>query len=138
MGSSSFSSTVTQDNRTAVTDGATGISHVSGSTTSLAPLSNLWTGGGNLDINLTDGGSVAEALGFAKSAMSQAIGLVIDQGKSAQSAASQIQDTAFSALQEAANKASDANTDNVMKMGKWLLIAAAVVGVAWYWKKGRK
>lgn len=136
MGSYSQSITTTQDNRLAVTENGLGLSNISASNTALAPLSNLLTGGGDLDIRMMDGGSVAESFNFAKSVMSQAMGAVIDQGKLSNSQASQIQDNAYAALQDAANKTSDANTDNVMKIGKWLLIAAAVVGAAWYWKKG--
>lgn len=136
MGSYSQSSTVTQDNRLAVTESGVGVSNVGGTTNAaFAPLSNLNLATG-ATLQVTDGGLGGAAFDFAKSAMSQAISAVIDQGKLSNAQANQIQDNAYAALQDAANKTSDANTDNVMKIGKWLLIAAAAVGVAWYWKKG--
>lgn len=139
MGSSSQANTNAVDNRQALTDTAVGYSAYggSGNQAAFAPLSNLRSGR-DLTINSLDGGAIDQSFEFAKSTMSQALAGIMDTSKAAQASADRIQDTAYSALQEAADKTAAAGNDSLMQAGKGLLLVIALLGIAYFWNKRGK
>jgi len=136
MGSVSQANQTAVDNRQALTDQAVGYSAYggSGNSAAFAPLSNLKSGGA-LTITSLDGNAIDASFDFAKSTMSEALAGILATSKAAQASADRIQDTAYDAIQEAANKTSAANTDSLITAGKGLLMAIVLLGGLWLWKR---
>ncbi len=168
MGRSYVSTSSTAiDNRLAVTDNAFGLSS-SGSGNQLALSGHIInasagassgggkkgasgaTTGGNVQVNVLDGGIINRAFDFANESLSDMLGAVILGQKQQQASAEYQADKISEAMQQsaataaatsAASNAAAKELNNgtlawVADTGKQVLIGVLVAGVAWYvWKK---
>lgn len=147
MGSSVFTQSIATDNRLAVTDQGFGLSSSgSGNNTALqGHIFNLSQGGsglakgsgggagGQINLNILDGGAINKAFDFAGFSLSAVLDSVINGQKTQAAAAAYTADTVSAAVAQTAEA-----TEAAASGQKKIVMALVAAGVIWYVWKGRK